>query len=256
MPGIFHTVRRAGNTLRRKWECFANGLRFGLIYSRTRWFKMPGSVRAAGKTVSLQYPPETGVRSDFIGCVISNEYGLHRKLPEVRTIIDIGANVGFFSLAARGHYPHATIHAYEPNPRVLPFLSSNLSKLDIGVYPEAVGASNGFVSMLDAGPSNQAQTCSSDHGEIAVIAFDRAIQRIGGQVDLLKLDCEGAEWDLLQLPECWKHIRNLRMEYHLFHGETFAQVEEALRRLGFAIILAKHDLGFGMVWATQSRQPR
>jgi hypothetical protein len=35
-------------------------------------------------------------------------------------------------------------------------------------------------------------------------------------VDLLKVDCEGAEYGiLLDLPEpCWPGIRELRMEYH------------------------------------------
>src|SRR6185437_1986096 len=138
------------------------------------------------------------------------------------------ANVGFFSIAARGYYPSAVIHAYEPNPRVLPFLNANVSELGIGVFPEAVGASDGFASIEDDGPSNQARTHSGGDGGIAMVGFERAIQRIGGQVDLLKLDCEGAEWDLFQTANCWPNIRNLRMEYHLFHNETFTQVHEAL----------------------------
>ncbi len=131
-------------------------------------------------------------------------------------------------------------------------MRSNLANLEIGVYPEAVGIQDGFTSMLDAGPSNQARTGSTGKNEIPVVSLQKAIERFGGAVDLLKLDCEGAEWELFQLSDCWKHIRNLRMEYHLFHGETFPQVEEALHNLGFRIIHTEHDAGFGIVWATRS----
>lgn len=253
MDRIVSRLRRAGSTMRGEAECVANGLRFGNLYLRARWFKMPRRVLAAGKSIPLHYPAEVGVESDFIACFIRNDYGLGHRLGRLQTIIDVGANVGFFSIAARGRYPQATIHAYEPNPRVSPFLNANLSSLRIGVYPEAVGSREGFIRLMDSGPSNQARTCVDQSGEIAMIGFDRLIERIGGQVDLLKLDCEGAEWDLFELRQCWKHVRNLRMEYHLFHGETFQQLEDKLRSLGFVLIHARHDAGFGTLWATQAQ---
>lgn len=252
MNRFSHVLGRARCTLQNHAERFCNGLRFGIVYLRARRFTMPRKIRAAKKSVLLHYPPEVGVETDFITCFIGNAYGLRKQLTEVHTILDIGANLGFFSIAARGRYPHATIHAYEPNPRVLPFLKSNLAELKIGIYPEAVGTQDGFTSMLDDGPSNQARTCSTGKDEIPVVSLEKAVERLGNSVDLLKLDCEGAEWELFQLSDCWKHIRNLRMEYHLFHGETFPQVESALRNLGFRIIHTEHDVGFGIVWATQS----
>lgn len=252
MNPIFNALRRTCSLLQRQVESSANGLRFGFLFLRIRWFKLPRKVRAAGKSIQLQYPLEAGVRSDFIGCFVHNCYGLRERLPEVRTILDVGANVGFFSVAARGHYPKAVIHAYEPNPRVLPYLRSNLRELKIGIYPEAVGIRDGFISLIDDGPSNQARTHTGNGGKIPQTGLAKAIERLGGSVDLLKLDCEGAEWELFQLSDCWKHIRNLRMEYHLFHGETFPQVEDALHNLGFRIIHTEHDAGFGIVWATQS----
>jgi FkbM family methyltransferase len=42
----------------------------------------------------------------------------HRELPRTpyATVVDIGAHTGQFSLLARGLYPEATIHAFEPLP--------------------------------------------------------------------------------------------------------------------------------------------
>lgn len=231
---------------------WANAVRFGFVFTRARWFKMPRTIRAAGRRVPLHYPTDHGAESDFFACFIRNDYGLGQQLPEVRTILDIGANVGFFSMAARGHYPHAVIHAYEPNPRVLSFLTANTSPLGIDVHAEAVGSRSGFVQILDSGSSNQARTNMAETGSIAQIGLDTAIDRIGGTVDLLKLDCEGAEWDLFKLREAWTRVRNLRMEYHLFRGETVEQVDRTLRSIGFEPIHWERDAGFGMVWARRA----
>jgi FkbM family methyltransferase len=255
MPRIFDRLTRARRLLGRSASGFVNGLRFRFLFLRARRFSIPRRVYAAGKRVELKYPLDQGAQGDFFACFVANNYGLRQRMPRIRTILDIGANVGFFSIAARGRYPHATIHAYEPNPRVIPFLESNTALLGIATFPEAVGSHNGFVSMIDSGASNQARTSetsqssSAEGGSIPQVSLLTAIERMGGSVDLLKLDCEGAEWEMFELTEAWKHIANVRMEYHLFRGETIAQVEESLRGLGFEPIHWEHDAGFGIVWA-------
>ena len=248
-------ARKIFTSLTRQLESFVNALRFGFVFVRVRWFKMPGKVRFAGKQVTLHYPQETGIRNDFFACIVRNDYGLRRGLLEVRTILDIGANVGFFSIAARARYPHAAIHAYEPNPRVLPFLQSNLSDLGVRIYPEAVGAESGLAKILDDSETNQARACVAEAGDIPLTGFGTAIQRMGGSVDLLKLDCEGGEWDLFPLTDAWRQIRNVRMEYHLFRGETVSQVEQALQKLGFTVTRLRQQQGFGMIWATAVEAP-
>jgi FkbM family methyltransferase len=226
-----------------------HALQLGILFMRARWFRMPHTVRAAGKRVVLHYPPEHGAVSDFIGCCVRNDYGLRRQLKEVKTILDIGANVGFFSLAARAHYPDAEIHAYEPNRRIFPYLEANTERLQIRVYQEAVGADEGKVAIADEGDSNQAKTIPSADGGITQIALQRAVERLGGVVDLLKLDCEGAEWDLFRSATPWQYIRNLRMEYHLFDNHTLQEVEQTLKQLGFRITRFEPSSGFGLIWA-------
>ena len=224
-------------------------LRLGIFFLRARWFKMPHAVRAAGKKVVLHYPPEQGVVCDFIECCVRNGYGLRRQLKDVETILAICANVGFFSIAARSYYPNAKIHAYEPNRRIFQFLKSNTEQLRINVYQEAVGADEGRVAIADEGDSNQAKTIASADGGISQIALQRAVERLGGAVDLLKLDCEGAEWDMFRSAVPWRHIRNIRMEYHLFDNHTLQDVEQTLKQLGFRITRFEPSAGFGLIWA-------
>jgi FkbM family methyltransferase len=233
-----------------------NGARFGFLFLRARWFRMPQKLRVAGKYISLSYPAEAGVQNDFFACFIRNEYGLRQELPEVHTILDVGANIGFFSIAARGRYPQAKIHAYEPNPRVMHHLRSNTSALGIEVHAEALGARDGFTEILDSSDSNQARALMCEGGRIPQISLENAIERIGGSVDLLKLDCEGAEWDLFRVSEIWKRVRNIRMEFHLFNGETVQQLERVLEDLGFEVVLLQPGPGFGMLWARASQVNR
>lgn len=65
------------------------------------------------------------------------------------------------------------------------------------------------------GGSLFAKAVNSAAGKIKKTAFATIVERMGGSVDLLKLDCEGAEWELLECREVWGKIHRLTMEYHL-----------------------------------------
>ena len=237
----------------RQFRCFRNGLRFGVLYLRDRTFTVPQTIRVNGTRIALQLPPEGGVAADFFVCFLRNEYGLNKQLDHTQTIVDIGSNLGFFSIAARSYYPNATIQAYEPNPRIVPLLRQNVSQLGITIYPEAVGGECGCVEIVDSGDCNQARTATSQNGSIQQVSLATAVARIGGTVDLLKLDCEGAEWDMFCDAKPWHSIRDLRMEYHLFHGKTVQDLLNALHQLDFQVLLLQQSPGFGTVWATRAK---
>jgi FkbM family methyltransferase len=249
--GIVNSVLSYGSRVVRSR---VNALRLGFVIKRGQSFAMPAQIRVGSKKVVLHYPPDHGASSDFLACLLRNDYGLRRQLGQVKTILDIGANVGFFSIAARWHYPDAAIHAYEPNPRSLPYLKSNVSQLAVAVHPEAVGAADGMVSISDSGDTNLARTEATQNGNIPQVSLSTAIERMGGAIDLLKLDCEGAEWEMFRQSSCWHSVRNIRMEYHLFHGETVEEVDETLDRLGFETIKWETNEGFGVVWAKGKRR--
>jgi hypothetical protein len=136
-------------------------------------------------------------------------------------------------------------------------LLANTSQANVVIHPEAVGATNGFVTIIDEGSCNAAQTRATEFAEEAIprVSLETAIQRIGSAVDLLKLDVEGEEWSLFHLEQsCWSSIRNVRLEYHLFHHETVKQAIEAIDRLGFVIChLETKDDQFGIIWASRMR---
>ncbi|HET7104866.1 MAG TPA: FkbM family methyltransferase [Terracidiphilus sp.] len=235
-------------------EVCANCIRFHVFFVLPRWFHAPSRIQTGTRRISLRFPDEAGIHSDFITCLLRNDYGLRRRLGDVRTILDVGANVGFFALAARARYPHTLIHVYEPNPRVLPYLHANLADTNISIYPEAVGGVPGFVAMVDEGASNEARTLACTHADSGIrqVNLATAMERLGRRVDLLKLDCEGAEWEILKQEMRWETVRNIRMEYHTWHGGTLEDVVALLAARGFRIQYTGgfNDAG-GMVWAVR-----
>lgn len=248
-------ARRLVRLVQRLPESTANSFRFRVPFFLPRWFSVPPEVRVSGKAVKLHFPAGEYAESDFIECFLLNAYGLGHKLGNVRSILDVGANVGFFALAAREYYPDTTIHAYEPNPRVVPLLRANTEGFNVSIYPEAIGSEECFVTVLDEGPSDEARTRRSaeSNGAVRQISLATAIERMGGSVDLLKLDCEGAEWEILTLEGCWHGIRSIRAEIHFFNGETLDHAEAALKRAGFEILLAEmKNEEMATIWAKRS----
>ena len=249
------TQRMAG-LIRRLPETTRNSVRFRVPFLLPRWFRTPSHIQIGGRRVSIEAPPNEFAESDFIECFLLNAYGLGHGLGDVHSIVDIGANVGFFALAARGWYPNAKIHAYEPNPRVLRYLEMNTRGFNISVFAEAVGGEEGFVTILDEGPSDEARTraATGDKSETAIRQIDlaTAVERAGGTVDLLKLDCEGAEWEILRAEGCWRRIRHMRMEIHFFNGETLDEAKAAIARTGFRIVhLDEKNQEMAVIWASR-----
>lgn len=147
------------------------------------------------------------------------------------TVLDIGANQGFFScyVATKG----ARVFAFEPAPESFEILEANLkrNRLDdrVTAKPWAVAGDDGLVelacsSRLGGGMNTInprfADTMSLDVAEcvtvpchtLPTIMDTYEIQRIR----LCKLDCEGAELDILKRlhPSHLQRIDAFVLEYH------------------------------------------
>ncbi len=210
--------------------------KYGIRYGRAKGYTMPTTLIMHDKKIKLYFPDENGVRVAFVDIFLDDCYGLTRlKQEKIRTILDIGANIGLFSLAARAFFPDGMIHAYEPNPRLMPYLSHQAAVGKISYFSEAVGKESGQVSLQDCQDSVMGAVMDSPTGQIPKIAFETAIQRLGGEVDLLKLDCEGAEWDIFRERVSFKKVRFMSLEYHLMAQHTHQEIVEVVQNLGFKI---------------------
>lgn len=211
----------------------------------------PRALTIARKRIRLQFPSGEEGKLEWVlrEIHLHDCYNLAGLKHQPRTIVDIGGNVGLFSMIARHRFPNAIIHCYEPNPALAGILRSHLEPLDVSVFHEAVGGESGTVDLVPGTGSIAVRIAASPTGLIPQVSLDTVSARVGQSIDLLKLDCEGAEWDILNasVGVGLRSVRDLRMEYHLWArpGSTVSTLTEILIDRGFDIE-AVHDLGHEM----------
>jgi len=117
---------------------------------------------------------------------------------ELDFIVDIGANIGVFSVMMRMKHPRSKIVAVEPCLESLYYLEKNTNMLGIDILPFALGDGSKFSffsrddnllrNVFISGEENTYQVESITLGDI----FNKQKLDIS-QNYLLKFDCEGAE---------------------------------------------------------------
>lgn len=246
---LLHRIKQSLR-FRRKWA------QLGVYFLKSKDFDL-STLRVGGRSIHLHLPvAEREIHEHELELIFFDDcYHLIGIDPAPRIIVDVGANVGFFSLIAKHRYPSATIHAYEPNPALKPSLEAHLSPLDIQIYPEAVGATDGFIQLKLGNNSLLTTAEFNPNGTVPLTSIAKVIGRCNGSIDLLKLDCEGAEWDILARKDILEHVRGLRMEYHLWArtGSTIEDIKNLVEAAGFEIdfLLETEPGGWGLLGASR-----
>ena len=219
-------------------------------FKRSAGFCVPSHITIAAKRVPLSVPNDNGTKVAFIDILLDDCYRLGTFPRSTAVIVDIGAHVGLFSIAARRHFPSGVIHAYEPNPAIWTYLEANVQAMDVIIHREAVNHTAGSGVLASHLDSVQTRVELKEGGSIPYIDFESVVKRAGGRIDVLKLDCEGGEWQILSVSEPWQRVRHLTMEYHLWAGYSLADIMERLSTLGFRVTSqVASGLDFGLITA-------
>ena len=189
--------------------------------------------------------------------LVREDYG---RFPPGGTVVDIGANLGAFALRA-ARLGARSVLAYEPNSAAFRCLQRNIEVNGLSgiVQPRqlAVSAVAGQEVRFPVAPSvyNRIAT-ENDNGEfetVSTISLGEILAREATQgIDLLKVDCEGAEYEILYgaSPSDLRRVREIRMEYH---SGRESELIEYLRGAGFEITLFRPDSDFtGNLWARRT----
>lgn len=119
---------------------------------------------------------------------------------QIKTVIDIGANVGYFSTMSCCLLPDARKIAIEPDLWSYELLCENLTGWDVQGFRVALGQSNvRMVSLHNKNSSVEDECVINDNGDIPSMMLSEMLQRFEIEPTglVLKLDCEGGEWCLL-----------------------------------------------------------
>ncbi|HBH54265.1 MAG TPA: hypothetical protein DDY91_20465 [Planctomycetaceae bacterium] len=264
-------VQRRLRNHRRYWP-----LRTYFLADYPRWFgtrqgwqvilktllRQSGEVRI--ESPQAQVPVSLRLRSsDFFvygQVLVEREY----ELPlcrEPETIIDAGANIGLASIHFAQRYPRARILAIEPEPSTF-----DLMRRNVAPFPQVVpihaalwdhvttlnlfGSTRGSAAVRTR-EANPSATGKHDLGSVPTVTIPQLLREHGfAQVDLLKIDIEGAERTVFDRAESWiDRVGAIMIETHdrFEPGCTLAFAAATTDfpvawREGEHLVAARHDL--------------
>ncbi|WP_310962211.1 FkbM family methyltransferase [Nocardioides terrisoli] len=242
---LTHNTRRAVQALR----CFDDGPRLlgELLRPRSRpevRFRVPN-----GPTIDC--PNRPGARVPVFELFADDAYRLDELLaglPADATILDIGGHIGCFSVAVASRLPHAVVHAYEASPTTASWLARNVAAngLDgrVTAHAEAVGSVAGTIHLEDNSAGSSLNRVTAETAATATtvavrcVSLADAFTACGRTPDLVKIDTEGAEYDMVlgSDPGLWAGVRRIVLEYHDVPGHDWDELAGHFDRAGFDLV--------------------
>lgn len=164
------------------------------------------------------------------------------KLRSNPVVIDVGGFIGDFSLYAVKRLNASRVIVCEPSPRNWALLLKNIANNGyegrIEPVNKAVTDGGDVMMNIDAPAESQCEVSAYAPSEqplsavpgisLSQLLRDHSVEN----VDLLKIDCEGGEFAILESTpaEVFSRIRNIVFEYHQIDG-VWAKLESAKQRL-------------------------
>ena len=193
---------------------------------------------------SIEYidAPALASSIDLLLIKKSNDFESSNPTP---IILDCGANIGISVLNYKRKYPNSKITAFEPDPNILPILKNNLinnGAMDVKLVDEAVWIINGKSKFFCEGAdgSKLIQGINDCHSTIEVNTIDLD-EYISGPIDLVKMDIEGAEFEVIPHIRSKLHfIKNILIECHINTNEIekFSKILEELGKANFQVSIS------------------
>lgn len=170
-----------------------------------------------------------------------------------KTIVDIGGHIGMFSIYASEACPNAKIYSFEPFKENYDMFVKNTKNIK-NIHVENVGILDkrgNFKIYLNKYPekgmvNKERPTVYKNRFKesicynIKTITLNDVFTKHNiKEVDFMKIDCEGSEYQILLNAEdaLLKKIKNIAMEWHEFTGYTKYDLVKRLKKAGFDVTI-------------------
>ena len=247
---IFHKIWFGLNVIKRYKTWFSGFLDYFKIIGDGR---MVHRMRGGAKYLMRTGTSDFGIINEVY---IVREY--HKLLDFIKknsVVIDIGAQIGVFSVFASKIASEGRVLSFEPFDENYGMLqkniklneSRNVSPFKLGVA-EKSGERELYISSENTGGHS-----FYDKEDKKIKIKTTTLQKIFednqiSKCDFLKLDCEGAEYEiLLSAPSKYlQRIKSISMEYH--NNGDIQELKKHLENEKFKVVL-NEELGEGMLYA-------
>lgn len=214
----------------------------------------------------LHAPPEVDLAFLFHEVWLDKVYDLKGyEISETDLVVDIGANIGVFALYAAYRASKGEVLAFEPFPANADFLRQNISesKLTNVTASQKAVAATGETRQLTVSEEWIKHSLQNDMRgsttasviNIECVTLDDVMR--GREVcDLLKIDCEGSEYEIFYAasPQTIGKIRRIAGEYHEIDSneKNGAYLVKFLEKNNFEIdVFSPFDDNCGAFYARQ-----
>jgi FkbM family methyltransferase len=161
------------------------------------------------------------------------------ELPASAYIIDCGANIGLSVIYLKQHCPDAVITAFEPDQSNFKLLEQNIESYgikNVKLEQKAVWKENTTIAFANEGSmSSRIEQSFSSTEDNTVIAV-RLKEYLNQKVDFLKIDIEGAEYQVLKDIKPDLHfVEKMFLEYHgnFDQNNELVEIFDILNEAGF-----------------------
>ncbi len=212
------------------------------------WFKK----MCAGLNLSLSYSLNKDAFNIFKSIFIDREYAEYFPFGEEVTIVDIGGHYGFFAMfAAMNTHSESIIVSFEASSQNFEVMQNNFNKnpfTNIQSYNKAVSHIKGKIDVYGGKSFNHSTLKSPVSNKLNEVESTTLAQIVEdyGQVDFLKIDCEGAEYEILlnSTFTVLKNIRVISLEFHdrIKEGLGPEQLRKHLSKCGFKTVKYQHSV--------------
>lgn len=192
---------------------------------------------------------------------VENVYQVHDgDMADTGIVVDIGGNIGAFDIFAAALGAKA-VHTYEPDSLNWAVLVENIGTngLDAVIHPHHLGVSDtereaelvqgqGGSYIVGGGrpPGSPSDTETARLVSLAAVFADNGI----ANCDVLKLDCEGSEYDIIRgaPSDVLAKARYITMEFHTTGETTFGRMIAKLTLTHNVHIIGRYNMG-GQIYA-------
>lgn len=218
------------------------------------------------RTATFEIRPDTTDQTVIDEVWDERVYVTHQDELEGKRVLDIGANIGAFSVLA-AKLGAISVVAVEPQPDNHKLLKLNVGYNDVGYMVEchqfAVGEYASTVLIVDEGGAAHTEHVgtSSQWGvahQVDQVGFVDLIESFG-PFDLVKIDVEGAEWEFLRnIGDIADQVGAMIIEHHgpqmidgmdaHVHLTEFRRTISVLAEYGSIQLLGRPSLGGTLRW--------
>lgn len=266
---MIRSVGHAAKRTRQTVTSFDNGPRILVDLLTKRVLGRPSDITLKLKGYDVLAPNIPGARFPVYEALVEDAYRIAwmtKGLSDSPVAVDMGGHIGSFALAFAKAHPTGKVVCFEATPGTYAYLQKNIAgnRLSSRVVAHNIAVSDHEGELVMASHGDGSGHNGVLHlGEVGLKTISvpcvpalSAFAMADGPVEVVKMDIEGAEYDMIlnSDPSDWDSVQRVVMEYHDLPGRTWSELAEWFAAIGLNEVAREADphKNLGLAWLSRT----